>query len=553
MFRKLSYQGGYSSGQLRLFFTLAIAIALLIPTVAAYAQDEVSDSTATAALQPSGDICVIGEVIDWEENRIETDGDFGSWEVVATPVTDGVVDEAGSIPPSELITADSDDEDKMKSYQFKFEDGLYPGTWEFRVFYDGLIGDWEPVTPDAFQVPMDYEVGPPGSEDNCVRIRFKLREVASVIAIKIDADHSLLEDWTIFASPGAGNYYASRQDEKTDVNGEASFRLTPGLWIFTERPPEDADFDTMPIIPKQGSQELLIESAKDRDIDPNTGVPAPYRIRFKNEVDNGGCIEVIKYDVAPDGAEFPDPYFPLSGWAISVLRADGSEATYGYTNAEGKIKFEDLPYGPYTIVEEKRSGWDSVTPSSYDVTLVDDTCQIVEFYNGQVPETFCIEGRKVDANGHYGIPDWEIKASTLNVGGYEPDNVFTNGLGEYRFDLPAKDYRMPGAKYRVCEESQDGWLPHTSTCFDVVLPQYPGQCVKVPDFVNQQIGHTESGADSGWSSSGAKCSQTHTVQKGEYLSGIARTYNVSYYSLRKANPNIYNPNVIYSGQKICIP
>ena len=134
MFRKLSYQGGYSSGQLRLFFTLAIAIALLIPTVAAYAQDEVSDSAATAALQPSGDICVIGEVIDWEENRIEVDGDYGSWEVVATPVTDGVLDEAGSIPPSELFTADSDDEDKMKSYQFKFEEGLYTGTWEYGVY-----------------------------------------------------------------------------------------------------------------------------------------------------------------------------------------------------------------------------------------------------------------------------------------------------------------------------------------------------------------------------------------------------------------------------------
>ena len=48
------------------------------------------------------------------------------------------------------------------------------------------------------------------------------------------------------------------------------------------------------------------------------------------------------------------------------------------------------------------------------------------------------------------------------------------------------------------------------------------------------------------------CVAYHTVKVGETLSSISRAYNVTVQALMAAN-NIYNPNVIYAGQTLCIP
>ena len=61
-----------------------------------------------------------------------------------------------------------------------------------------------------------------------------------------------------------------------------------------------------------------------------------------------------------------------------------------------------------------------------------------------------------------------------------PDDVFTDGLGKYRFDFPDNDYRIPGSAFEVCEDDDvDGWLPHTPTCQIVKLPMMPGACVRL--------------------------------------------------------------------------
>lgn len=45
----------------------------------------------------------------------------------------------------------------------------------------------------------------------------------------------------------------------------------------------------------------------------------------------------------------------------------------------------------------------------------------------------------------------------------------------------------------------------------------------------------------------------HTVRYGETLSGIARHYGVSMQAILAANPQITNPNLIYAGSRIFIP
>jgi LysM repeat protein len=51
----------------------------------------------------------------------------------------------------------------------------------------------------------------------------------------------------------------------------------------------------------------------------------------------------------------------------------------------------------------------------------------------------------------------------------------------------------------------------------------------------------------------SSCGATYIVQRGDYLSKIARTCGVTYSNLLKANPTIKNPSLIYPGQVINIP
>jgi LysM repeat protein len=53
-------------------------------------------------------------------------------------------------------------------------------------------------------------------------------------------------------------------------------------------------------------------------------------------------------------------------------------------------------------------------------------------------------------------------------------------------------------------------------------------------------------------SGSAASGRVHVVQRGEYLSAIARKYGVTVDAIVKAN-NLRNPNVIYTGQRLIIP
>ncbi len=55
------------------------------------------------------------------------------------------------------------------------------------------------------------------------------------------------------------------------------------------------------------------------------------------------------------------------------------------------------------------------------------------------------------------------------------------------------------------------------------------------------------------SSSPASSTSTYTVKSGDTLSGIAASHGVSLTALEAANPQITNPNVIFTGQVIRIP
>lgn len=493
------------AGRIRLALAALLAVILLIPVVSVYAAG--SDNGA-GPVPTNQRLCVVGSVIDHEEK----------------PLADGRIVTATSGTNSLTAAVDA-------SGNFRFEDGLVPGTWTFSIDVQKEGEEWEPVTPASFDVPIDY------GRSECYKIRFKLRRLITVNVIKIDDNHNRLGGWRIRAEPGAGNVFAAAKEAVTDdAEGTAVFKLTKGLWIFTEYGPAGVNYT--PVLPNNGRQEL------------NVTAPGPHTLRFKNRLLPAGCIDAIKQDVPPEGSN--DAAFPLPGWKIEVRRADGSVAASGVTNAAGTIRFSNLPFGPYTVVEETRVGWAPATSASFDVVLTPDDaqCVLVPFENKQVAPEYCIEGRKIDTNGKIGLPGWVITATPLDKGDEKPANQVTNGLGVYKFSFSANDYRVPGSRYKVCEVQQAGWLPHTSTCYTVTLPKEPGRCVWAPDFENQQLGH---GRTTPVPSTG--CRITHTVLKGQSLFGIGAHYGVSASAMVSANPWVRNNKnmYVYPGQQLCIP
>jgi hypothetical protein len=280
-----------------------------------------------------------------------------------------------------------------------------------------------------------------------------------------------------------------------------------------------------------------------------------------------GCIIVYKNDrFENEDGSFET--FGLSGWHIQVKRANGSIAAEGKTDAEGTIRFNNLPFGPYTVVEETRSGWEPLTPTSVAITLTDTQCREITFTNIQSEEDnrYCIEGRKVDYNGRVGLPGFRITARPLDAGGASPidengnaiDSVVTDGFGMYRFYLPSNDYRVPNSYYEVCEELQEGWINVSARCYRVQIWPEGGMCEEVPDFVNRQTsskGYSPSTSyNSSYASSGS-CQTRHVVQAGEALYAIGNRYGVSPQAMLNANPFVRHQKnqYVYVGQTLCIP
>lgn len=487
-------------------FALPFLSLFFFPLDSLSASSKAAGSDGTIA-QANQTICVEGLVIDHTE----------------TPLGDGRIVTASL--EGNALTAAVDGNGK-----FRFQDGLVPGNWTFAIDLQVPDQEWQPVTPDTFEVPLDY------GHAGCFQIRFKLRRLITVIVIKIDDNHNRLDGWRIHAEPHSP--WNTAVDVTTTNGGEAIFKIPPGLWTFTEYAPNNVQ--ATPILPETGKQEL------------NVTAPGPHTIRFKNRVTEDGCIDVLKRDLPPEGSS--DTPFPLPGWEIEVHRLDGSLAASGKTDSSGRIRFSNLPYGPYTVTEQSRPGWEPATTDTVSVQLTstDDGCVSVIFENKQVPPQYCFEGRKIDTNGKVGLPGWRITAEPLEAGDEKPDAQTTNGLGMYRFTFPLEDYRVPGSSYRICEVAQDGWLPHSPTCYNVRLPKTPGACVQVPDFENQQRGHGRT-TPSNPPTSG--CSSTHTVRRGESLFGIGKQYGVSAQEMINANPWVRNQKkmYVYAGQQLCIP
>lgn len=368
---------------------------------------------------------------------------------------------------------------------------------------------WTPITPASFNVTLKE----PG--DKCVVVRFKNRAPdLCAEGYKVDEKGVGLAGWKIKAYSEADP--AMQMTATTDAHGYYRFvGLTLGNWIFEE----EVKTGWKPITPDKVKIAITGGAC--------TKVPI-----FRNQSPRG-CVEGWKRD---------DQGFGLPGWNVSLKPVGGGTVLHADTDGTGYFRFDNLPLGKYEVWEELQVGWEPTQPTKQVVEVIardKPVCERVEFENRQVPRDICIDGYKLDTNGKVGLPGFTVTAKHLQSSTVM--TATTDGLGYFRFSTLA-----PGT-YEVKVAEQSGWVPVGPSAQTVSVDWPPKlDCKRVIFYDRQKTDPPPPPRPR------PLCVKWHVVQKGQTLSGIAGLYGVTVKELMAAN-RIANPNLVYVGQKLCIP
>lgn len=550
-------------------------------------------------------VCVEGVIIDHREHpvdgtktdpvlvvraiRVQTDEnavDAAEAMTSTVAVTDTVpVEPTQEMTPTQEIAPELDESlaqglvaDVDEHGRFKFKE-LPEGSFDFVV---DLPDGWEGIVPLAARGDI-ARTGVTELTENkrCYPILFKLRRVFDVIVIKWeegwDGTVTPGEGWKISAEPYK-DPFAKEQWETTDASGQTGFILTAGDWIIKEHVKEG----WKPITP----------SAVQLHLDPYAQAGAMDPIVFKNLTPpcySKIVVRKIGYGLSPEGGEVQ--LGPLAGWKIILKRADGHGGpAVQTTDASGMVTFDGLKPGVYKVEEEVQPGWEVVGDNPLTVVHMDCETTNVVFNNREIKGKLWIYGTKwykplKDQKGPLvGLSGWEISATLL--GTEQTISTYTDALGRYSFseeELSNAGIGFPGATVKVCEVERDDWKNVTPECVHVTFPYpvplaYDG--VKV-DFVNAQLCEayhkgTMKPSDPWYGAckdygkeydkdkndckdgckeypkEGPQCKDVYTVHRGDTLAKIAAKYHVSMYAIARVN-HIKNLDLIYTGQKLCIP
>ncbi|HPT18622.1 MAG TPA: SdrD B-like domain-containing protein [Methanothrix sp.] len=138
----------------------------------------------------------------------------------------------------------------------------------------------------------------------------------------------------------------------------------------------------------------------------------------------------------------------ILGWNIILAKPDGSTEA-ATTNETGYYEFCGLLPGYYSLSEEHRDGWTTVS-SPGSITLSCSNSVHNDFVNQAL---FCITGRKLDNCDGSGLYGWDI---TLTKPDGSTAIATTNETGYYEFCG-----LLPGV-YSLSEEHRDGWTAVSS-------------------------------------------------------------------------------------------
>jgi hypothetical protein len=520
---------------------LVVALIMLLSLASAAFADGPTTTTNDIA-QAKGAVCVDGYVINHREMPV--DGTKTNPPLVVEAVrganasTDAAAAAVGPLQAS--VGADG---------YFKFTD-LPAGDWNFQL---QLPEEWEGIVPAA-SVGGVAETGLTtfAERKGCYRIVFKVRRLIEIVVLKweegLDGTVTPGRGWQITVTP-VKDPFVKAQTATTDESGRAGFTLTPGDWIITEK----VKPGWTPITPQKLHLRL--------DQYSETGARPP--IVFKNRAPACyGTIVVHKHGYGTDPQGMIVPLGPLGGWKVTLSRADNTMPPVTLvTDAEGKVTFTKLPPGVYKVTEAVQNGW-KVRGANPQTVIVNGCGRYdVIFENEEIAGSLTIHGKKLfkawvpPYKGQLvGLAGWKITAKL--VGTDLTTETVTNALGEYRFtaaQLQDAGIGFPGAAVEICEEDRDNWIHVTPKCVTVKFP-YP-----VPDnYTGVEVNFTNiqdppvAGADPTLPAFDGTCRVYHQVTSGDTLAKIAGAYGTSMGGIIRAN-GIKNADIIYRGQKLCIP
>lgn len=442
---------------------------------------------------------------------------------------------------------------------FKFEK-LPVGDWVFQLKlppnWEGIVplsvSETDPNTQVAVKIAKT-ELTKIAKKDGCQRIVFKIRRTFTVPVVKWE---ELLSgavqggaDWVITATP-VDDPFVKAQTETTAADGRAWFTLTPGQWVISEV----VKSGWKPLTPQKVT--IVLDQ-----YDANVGARAD--VVFKNlQPPCYGEIVVTKTGFAAnyDPANPPAGTLgPLAGWKVTVSRADGAMAPVSkLTDGAGLAKFTKLAPGVYKVAETVQGGWEALDDNPQTVIIEGCESEPVKFDNRETLGELKISGKKLfkawtaPYKGELvGLSGWVITATLVGTDMYT--TTLTDALGGYLFSeakLLTAGMAFPGASIDVCEEDRTNWIHVTPKCMRVTFPypvpaDYPGALVNFTNIQDPPLAAAPSAVSNG-------CRASHSIALGETLARIATRYGTSVTALVRAN-NIRNADVIYAGQKLCIP
>lgn len=414
-----------------------------------------------------------------------------------------------------------------------------PHLGEWLVTEESKIG-WQPANPAVpFQLIQISAPTQATATPWIVEVTFVNKQIRDgcIEVLKTDSAGELLNGWTMTVRRDDGTQQERVGQTGSDGNGRVVICGLPmGGYTVTETP--QAWYRANGAIGP--SQPVTLTT-------PGTTVS----VAFVNEP--LGCIDGYKIDYLNRG---------LGEWEIIATNGLTGDRYATSTDVLGYFYFPDLPFGPYTIEESVRERWSAVTASTQQVSVMKrgPECVPVRFKN--VRDSACLEVYKGDASdenaaspiGYSGIAGVPITLRPAYGG--TAIEVATDGTGRAFFDS-----LTPGM-YVVEEAISDPWVAVADAKvgpFELGAsePCWPLNSTGPVVFLNRQktmaketVAPPKSTAPASSKSSG--CRAWHTVRPGNTLYSLARWYGSSVNGLMKAN-HICNPNLIYIGQKLCIP
>lgn len=191
----------------------------------------------------------------------------------------------------------------------------------------------------------------------------------------------------------------------------------------------------------------------------------------------GTPAEVTAYkfeDLDRDGVRDEGEPF-LSGWDFQ-LKSGSIVVDSGTTDGDGKVVFDGLAAGSYTVSEVEKDGW-LVTNATYPVaaSLAAGEEKVVEIGNARVSGLTVLKFQDLNANGvrdegEPSLSGWTIR---LLKGGEVVDFGVTDDTGIVVFGG-----LVPGS-YVVTEMLTDGWFSTTSLPIEVSLVGGQDQLVNI--------------------------------------------------------------------------